>query len=94
MPESLKTYRVTIGKTKPQFMTLQARSKDEARQLAERAQYRRLDRFPLTFARLDASLDAGDMDKAMHKAQTELRKRDQDRYDGAESRVVKVEEVK
>jgi hypothetical protein len=95
MAEALTNFRVVFkGKRSQQVMTLQARNKDEARQLAERAQFRRHERFPLTFDRLNASLESGDLSKEMHKAQVQLRKRDQGRYDDGELKVVKVEEVK
>jgi len=88
-------------------MEILANDRDEAVRLAERAQFRRHERFPLTFQRLDESLDSGrlhqllardprtpdEYTKAVHRAQVELRKRDQGRYDDGEFKIEKVEEV-
>lgn len=91
----MKTFVVTFkGKSSEQQMTLQARDADEARRLAERAQFRRHERFPLTFARLDESLGRGELSKEIHRAQTELRKLDQGRYDDGELKVKSVREAK
>lgn len=91
----MKTFVVTFkGKASEQRMTLQARDQEEARRLAERAQFRRHDRFPLTFARLDQALEAGELSKELHRAEVELRKRDLGRYDDGELKIVSVKEAK
>lgn len=105
----MKTFRVTFkGKNSSQVMRLVAKDEDEARQLAERAQFRRHERFPLTFARLEQARETGNpgllaldprqagkaFTEAVVKAETERRKRDQGRYDDGELKVTKVEEVK
>lgn len=102
----MKTFRVTFkGKQSTQVMLLEARDADEARRLAERAQFRRHERFPLTFARLDEAaetgkpgmlaidprLGSGALTAAWVKAETERRKRDRARYDDGDLKVVKVE---
>ena len=89
-------------------MMLEAKSDDEARKLAEEAQARRHARFPLTFNRLEQSLQTGEMhgllaavpkgaekefSKQMVKAQIELRKKDQARYDDGEWKVKSVEKL-
>jgi hypothetical protein len=100
-------YKITFkGKDSRQVMYLLADSEDEAKQAAEEAQARRHGRFPLTFQRLDMSLaqgepvpllgvdtKGGEFSKQLHKAQTELRKRDQARYDDNELKITKVEKV-
>ena len=92
MGETQKRYRVTYqGKDSRQYVTLLARSPEEARQLADASQTRRHDRFPLTFARMEA--DPQLKGKAL-EAEVEKRQRDQDRYDSGELKVVNVEEMK
>lgn len=89
----MKTYIIHFkSKAGDQHMELVARNEDEARLLAERAQFRRHERFPLTFARLEESLEKGDMDKAIHAAQVELRKRDQARYDDSDLKIQSIKE--
>lgn len=105
----MKTFRVTFkGKDSTQTMLLGAKDADEARRLAERAQFRRHERFPLTFDRLDQALETGQpgllavdprfagkaLSEAWVKAEIEKRKRDQARYDDGDLKVAKVEEVK
>lgn len=106
----MKRFRVTF-KSKDgssQRMTLLAADKAEAQRLAERAQFRRHERFPLTFARLEAAKDSGQpgqlaidprfagasLTEAWVKAETEKRKRDQARYDDGDLKITSVEEVK
>lgn len=106
----MKRYRITFkskdGST--QRMTLLANDRDEAQRLAERAQYRRHERFPLTFARLEQAAASGKpgglaidpklagkaLTEAWVKAETERRKRDQARYDDGDLKISSVEEVK
>ena len=105
----MKTFRVTFkGKDSSQTMYLDAESPEQAKLLAERAQFRRHERFPLTFARLDQALETGEagqlavdprfagagLTEAWVKAEREKRKRDEARYDSGELKIVKVEEVK
>jgi len=105
----MKTFRVTFkGKDSSQTMYLDAKDADDAKLQAERAQFRRHERFPLTFARLDQVLETGQpgllavdprfagagLTEAWVKAEIEKRKRDQARYDSGELKIVKVEEVK
>jgi hypothetical protein len=95
----MPVYEVVFkGKNSRQYMTLTAKDSDEAKRLAKQQQARRHMRFPLTFARLDQALETGEMGllaasvrkpspdelKAWHSRQTELRKRDQARYDDDE----------
>jgi hypothetical protein len=82
------------GKKSEQFMELQARDSGEARMLAERAQFRRHERFPLTFDRIQQAHERGDLDEKQLKAELERRKRDQGRYDDGELKIVSVKEVK
>lgn len=90
MGETLKRYRVTYrGKNSRQYVTLLARTPEEARQLAEASQTRRHERFPLTFARMAETMSGKKLE-----AEVERRQRDQDRYDTGELKVEKVEEVK
>ncbi len=92
MGETQKRYRVTYkGKDSRQYVTLLARSPEEARQLADASQQRRHERFPLTFARMEA--DKNLTGKAL-EAEVEKRQRDQDRYDSGELKIESVEEVK
>ena len=87
----MKRYRVIFkGKQSMQTMTLLAKDADEARRLAERAQFRRHERFPLTFARLE---EAKDLPPAQMKAELEKRKRDVARYDDGDMKITKVEEA-
>lgn len=105
----MKRFKITFkGKHGLQHMTLLAKDKDEAERLAERAQHRRHERFPLTFARLDAALATGEfgglaidpklggkaLTEAYLKAEIEKRKKDQARYDDGELKIESVEEVK
>jgi hypothetical protein len=92
--ESLKRYRVMFGyASERQYLYLMAKSKAQAEQLAGEYQFRRKTRFPLTFHRLDQSLEAGQIDKAMHKAQSELRKADQERSEDGKWKLLDVKEV-
>lgn len=103
----MKRYRITF-KSKDgssQRMTLLAKDPEEARRLAERAQFRRHERFPLTFARLEQARETGEpgmlaidprlvgagLTEAFVQAEIEKRKRDQARYDDGDLKVVKVE---
>lgn len=105
----MKKFNVTFkGKDSLQVMSIMAKDKEEAQLLAERVQFRRHERFPLTFARLEEAASSGQpgqlaidprltgkaLTEAWVKAETEKRKRDQDRYDSGELKVVSVEEMK
>lgn len=105
----MKVFRVTFkGKDGVQYMRLVAKDAEEAKREAERAQFRRHERFPLTFARLEEAAGTGKpgglaiaphlagkaLTEAWVNAEIEKRKRDQGRYDNGELKVVKVEEVK
>lgn len=72
-----------------QVMTLLADTREKAEQEAIRAQARRHDRFPLTFARLEASLTGDAL-----KTEMEKRRMDLARYDEARLKIAKIEEVK
>lgn len=103
----MKTYRVTFKDKSGGllYMSLQAKDKEDAQKQAERSQYQREARFPLTFARLEQAAATGNagglaidpryggkaLTEAWVKAETEKRKADQDRYDKGFT-VVKVEE--
>lgn len=102
----MKRWRVTMkGKDGALvFVHVRAKDKETATSEAERSQYRREERFPLTFARLEQAKETGDagllavpqgmggkaLSEAWVKAETERRKRDQDRYG---LKVMKVEEA-
>jgi hypothetical protein len=75
-------------------MTVLADSKEEAQRELERAQFRREERFSLTFDRVQQAHDRGDLSKEQFKAEMEKRKADQARYDGAGLKLASVEEVK
>ena len=77
-----------------QRMVLYAADKESATRDAERAQFRREERFNLTFDRLQQAHDAGDLTKELFAAEMERRKRDQARYEGSGLKLEKVEEVK
>lgn len=101
-----KRYRVTMqGSDKALvFVHVRAKNEEAAVHEAERSQFRREERFPLTFARLEEAKETGNpgllaldpklagatLTEHAVKAETERRKRDQDRYG---LKVVKVEEV-
>jgi len=72
-----------------QVMTLLAETKADAEREAKRAQYRRHERFPLTFARMEQNLTG----KAL-EAEMEKRKRDLERYDRDNLRIESIKEVK
>lgn len=58
----MKKFDVTFkGKDSIQYMSLMAKDADEARRLAERVQFRRHERFPLTFARISEAAETGKM---------------------------------
>lgn len=75
-------------------ITLMAESREAAERLAQKAQFRREERFPLTFQRLEHTAATGEpgmlaidprfagaaLTEAWVKAETEKRKADQDRY--------------
>lgn len=93
--EKQKKFRVVFqGKKSLQYMTLMARNKEEAHQLAERAQYRRHERFPLAFERLEESRKKKTITLEQFKAEVERRKRDQARYDDGELKIKSVEEAR
>jgi hypothetical protein len=71
-----------------QVMTLLAETKSEAEREAKRAQFRRHERFPLTFDRMQTNL-AG---KAL-EAEMERRKRDLDRYEKDNLKIESIREV-
>lgn len=75
-------------------MTVLADTKDEAQREVERAQFRREERFDLTFDRIQQAHDRGDLTKEQFKAELARRERDRDRYDGKGLKLMKVEEVK
>jgi hypothetical protein len=77
-----------------QRMTLYAADKETATRDAERAQFRREERFNLTFDRLQQAHDAGTLTKDLFASEMEKRQRDQERYDGGGMKLAKVEEVK
>lgn len=105
----MKTFRVTFKGPdgKLVYMQLSAKNAEEAQRDAERAQFRRQERFPLTFQRLEQAAQTGEagqlavdprfggaaLTEAWVKAETEKRKKDQGRYDKG-FKVVKVEEAK
>jgi hypothetical protein len=103
----MKIYRVTYKSSDGlQYMSLAADSPEDARRLAEKAQLRREERFPLTFARLEEAAATGKpgqlaispglggkaLTEAWVKAETEKRKADHDRYVTGAWKIVKVEE--
>ena len=58
----MKKYTVTFkGKDSIQYMSFVAKDADDARRLAERLQFRRHERFPLTFARISEAAETGKM---------------------------------
>lgn len=75
-------------------MTVLADTKEEAQREVERAQFRREERFSLTFDRVQQAHDRGELSKEQFKAELDRRERDRDRYDGAGLKLAKVEEVK
>lgn len=104
----MKRFRATV-KFKDgsvQRVTLLAKDKDEAKVLVERQQYRRVERGPLTFARLSEAAETGKpgqlaidprfsgaaLTEAWVKAETERRKADLGRYDTGFT-IYKIEEV-
>jgi hypothetical protein len=92
----MKRYRA-IFKAKDgseQRMTLYAADKETATKDAERAQFRREERFNLTFDRLQQAHNNGQLTKELFASEMDKRKRDQDRYDGGGMKLSKVEEVK
>jgi hypothetical protein len=102
----VKTFRVHFKSAAgDQYMLVQATNAEKAEQEATRAQYRRQERFQLTFARLEQARESGDTGllavppgtqatEAWVKAETERRRRDQVRYDDDTFKVASVEEVK
>jgi hypothetical protein len=95
MAEQLKRYRVVFGpKGAIQHVTLYARNKPEAEQLAVAHQQRRQSRFPLTFARLEQGVDftqpGRKMSAADIKAEMERRNQDQDRYEKGKVEILEV----
>jgi hypothetical protein len=109
MAQGEKRFHVWFkGKEGRVRMSLYAKDREQARLLAERAHYRRHERFPLTFARLEEAKETGRpgllaidprfggkaLTEAWVKAEIERRKRDQGRYDDAELKIDKIEEAK
>jgi hypothetical protein len=91
----VSTWRIHFkSKGGDQFMLLEAPSKEKAEQEAKRSQFRRHERFPLTFDRMQQAHERGKLTKDQFKAEMERRKKDQGRYDDDDLKVVKVEEVK
>jgi hypothetical protein len=91
----VKKYRA-IFKAKDgseQRMILYAADKETATRDMERAQFRREERFSLTFDRVQQAHDRGDLSKEQYAAEMERRQRDQDRYGGGGMKLIKVEEV-
>jgi hypothetical protein len=85
----MKRYRIHFkSKGGDQYRKLLARSPEEAKQLAERAQFRRHERFPLTFQRLEESLTGEALKKEM-----ERRKKDLARYDDGDLKIASVKEI-
>ncbi len=75
-----------------QYVSLLADSKEEAEKEAKLHQSRRHLRFPLTFDRIQAAHDAGDLTSDQFKAEILRRKRDQARYDDDALKLVSVKE--
>lgn len=105
----MKLFLVTVkGKDSTQFVRVAAKDADEAKQIVEESNQRRHSRFELTFDRLAQAKETGRpgmlaidprfagtaLTDAWVKAETELRKRDQARYDDGELKITKVEEAK
>jgi hypothetical protein len=85
----LKRYRIHFkSKRGDQYMKLMARNPEEAKNLAVKAQYRRQERFPLTFQRIEQSLTG-----AALKTEMERRKRDLARYEEDDLKIVSVKEA-
>jgi hypothetical protein len=91
----MKRWRIHFkSKEGDQVMTLLAATKEKAEQEALRAQYRRHERFPLTFDRIQQAHDAGSLTPDQFKAEIKRRKLDQVRYDDDTLKIVSVTEVK
>lgn len=90
MPRYLVHFKSKGG---DQYMELMAADRDEAKQLAERAQFRRHERFPLTFSRIQQAHELGNLSKEQFKAELERRKRDVARYDDGDIKVASIKEV-
>jgi hypothetical protein len=91
----VKKYRA-IFKAKDgseQRMILYAADKETATRDMERAQFRREERFNLTFDRLQQAHNNGQLTKELFASEMDKRQRDQDRYGGGGMKLIKVEEV-
>jgi hypothetical protein len=82
MADELKRFRILFkSKAGDQIVTLLARNRGEAEVLAAAHQSRRASRYDVTFQRLNASLEKGELTADQHAAQVERRDRDFTRYD-------------
>lgn len=91
----MKRWRIHFkSKGGDQVMTLLAETKAKAEQEAKRAQYRRHERFPLTFDRIQQAHERGDLTSDQLKAELERRQRDQARYDDDSLKIASITEVK
>jgi hypothetical protein len=92
----VKKYRATFeGKDgSMQRVTLRAESKEAAEKAVLHQQYRREERFNLTFDRLQQAHKSGTLTKEMYASELEKRQRDQARYEGKGMTLKKLEEVK
>lgn len=89
-----KRYRITFkSKDGYQYLHLLAKDKEEAQRLAERAQHRRHERFPLTFDRIQQAHERGELTADQYKAELEKRKADEARYDAGDWKITKIEEA-
>jgi hypothetical protein len=90
----MKRWRIHFkSKDGDQVMTLLAETKEKAEQEALRAQYRRQERFPLTFDRIQQAHDKGELTPDQFKAEIERRKKDAGRYDKG-LKIASITEVK
>jgi hypothetical protein len=92
----VKKYRATFEAKdgSVQRVTLRAENRDAAEKAVLHHQYRREDRFDLTFDRMQQAHERGDLTKEQYAAEMERRKQDQARYDGKGMTLKKLEEVK
>jgi hypothetical protein len=92
----VKKYRATFeGKDgSVQRVTLRAENKDAAEKAVLHHQFRREDRFDLTFDRMQQAHERGDLTKEQYAAEMERRQADQARYEGKGMTLKKLEEVK
>jgi hypothetical protein len=94
--DQMKKYRAIL-KAKDgsvQRVTLRAENREAAETAVLFQQFRREERFNLTFDRLQQAHDAGTLTPEQFKAEMEKRKQDQARYEGSGFKLEKIEEVK